>query len=133
MQIDADEFGKAIAQLNEIFDEAESITPKVVLENMLGCLSAYLIFLCIPTNYEKCLRRVSKKVLQLNTSLFVPQGLLMIDPAERGLRVIEVCIMRSDRSPSGVAKPGAINGQVRQPLLATSNNNPLANQINQIV
>ncbi|TPP67444.1 Golgi autoantigen golgin subfamily a 7 [Fasciola gigantica] len=92
-RINPSRFADAISRLNKLFDEAESITPSVFMENMLGCLTAYLAFLCIRTHYEKVLQRVTLAVKDLNETVFIPSGLLMIDPAERGLRVIELCIL----------------------------------------
>ncbi|CAH8483458.1 unnamed protein product [Dicrocoelium dendriticum] len=88
-------YADAIGQLNKLFHEAESISPAVCLENVLGCLTAYLSFLCIRTHYEKILKKVTLTVEELNEKLFLPSGLLMIDPSERGLRVIELRILHS--------------------------------------
>ncbi|CDS42071.1 acetyl coenzyme A C acetyltransferase [Echinococcus multilocularis] len=94
-KIPPEEFAKAISDLNAIFDKAEALTPGVVCENLTGCLTAYLLFLCMPTHYERMLDKIAYRVIQLNDQIFMPHGLLMIDPAERGLRVIEICILNS--------------------------------------
>ncbi|KAA0188016.1 Golgin subfamily A member 7 [Fasciolopsis buskii] len=88
LRINPSQFADAINRLNDLFDEAESITPGVFMENVLGCLTAYLAFLCIQTHYEKVLQQVTLAVKDLNETVFIPCGLLMIDPAERGLRVV---------------------------------------------
>ncbi|VDP86035.1 unnamed protein product [Echinostoma caproni] len=62
-----DETGNAISRLNKLFDEAEAITPGVCMENALGCLTAYLAFLCIRTHYEKV--RVIQFVGCMNTGI----------------------------------------------------------------
>ncbi|EUB62462.1 Golgin subfamily A member 7B [Echinococcus granulosus] len=99
--IPPEEFAKAISDLNAMFDKAEALTPGVVCENLTGCLTAYLLFLCMPTHYERMLDKIAYRVIQLNDQIFMPHGLLMIDPAERGLRVIEICILNStDPNPS---------------------------------
>lgn len=36
-----------------MFDKAEALTPGVICENLTGCLTAYLLFLCMPTHYER--------------------------------------------------------------------------------
>ncbi|KAF8565136.1 hypothetical protein P879_06917 [Paragonimus westermani] len=87
-------YAEAIGKLNTLFDEAERISPAVCFENALGCLTAYLTFLCIRTHYEKILRKVTLAVEDLNEKLFLSSGLLMIDPSERGLRVIELRILQ---------------------------------------
>ncbi|VDL92824.1 unnamed protein product [Schistocephalus solidus] len=94
-KISPEEFAKAISELNQLFDEAESLSAAVVCENITACLFAYMLFLCMPTHYERStceleqvLEKISYRVIQLNSEVFVPKGLLMIDPAERGLRVV---------------------------------------------
>ncbi|OON18298.1 hypothetical protein X801_05849, partial [Opisthorchis viverrini] len=52
-RINPTRYAEAIGQLNKLFDEAEAISPAVCFENALGCLTAYLAFLCINTHYEK--------------------------------------------------------------------------------
>ncbi|CAL8070017.1 unnamed protein product [Calicophoron daubneyi] len=86
-------YADAIGRLNKLFDEAEEISPAVCLENTIGCLTAYLAFICMRTHYDKVLRKVTHAVEDLNEKVFLPCGLLMIDPSERGLRVIELCIL----------------------------------------
>ncbi|VDM18327.1 unnamed protein product [Hydatigera taeniaeformis] len=97
-RIPPEEFAKAISDLNAMFDKAEALTPGVVCENLTGCLTAYLLFLCMPTHYERMLDKIAYRVIQLNDQIFMPHGLLMIDPAERGLRMIEICILNSTDS-----------------------------------
>ncbi|CAH8521190.1 unnamed protein product [Schistosoma mattheei] len=94
-RIPPNRYADAIARLNKLFDEAETINSSVCLENLFGCLTAYLIFLCMKTHYDKVLHKVTLAVADLNEKLFLPNGLLMIDPSERGLRVIELCIFHS--------------------------------------
>ena len=36
------------------------------------------------------LDKIAYRVIQLNDQVFMPHGLLMIDPAERGLRVVSI-------------------------------------------
>ncbi|VDQ07565.1 unnamed protein product [Trichobilharzia regenti] len=91
-RIPANRYADAITRLNKLFDEAETITSTVCLENLFGCLTAYLIFLCMKTHYDKVLQKVTLAVADLNEKLFLPNGLLMIDPSERGLRVVSFII-----------------------------------------
>ncbi|CAH8504270.1 unnamed protein product [Schistosoma turkestanicum] len=94
-RIPPNRFADAIARLNKLFDEAETVNSSVCLENLFGCLTAYLIFLCMNTHYDKVLHKVTLAVADLNEKLFLPDEFLMIDPSERGLRVIELCIFHS--------------------------------------
>lgn len=51
--------------MNNLYAEAEKLGGKSYLEGCLACLTAYTIFLCMETHYEKvCTRRVSDVVGQ---------------------------------------------------------------------
>lgn len=78
-------------------------------EGCFACLTAYLLYCCTDTHYEKvlificlisnnqlkidflfikCLKKVAKFIVEQNERVYVPRGLLIIDPIERGLRVV---------------------------------------------
>uniref|UniRef100_A0A8Q3WLN5 Golgin subfamily A member 7 n=20 Tax=Eutheria TaxID=9347 RepID=A0A8Q3WLN5_HUMAN len=42
------------------------------------------------THYEKVLKKVSKYIQEQNEKIYAPQGLLLTDPIERGLRVFRL-------------------------------------------
>lgn len=92
-KIDSNEFEQVVEHINSIYADAESLSPRTYMENCFACLTAYLILLCMKTNYEKNVRKASEYIIAQNDRLFIPKGLLMIDPMERGLRVIEICII----------------------------------------
>ncbi|KFV13362.1 Golgin subfamily A member 7B, partial [Tauraco erythrolophus] len=70
------------------------------LEGCLACATAYFIFLCMETHYEKVLKKISKYIQEQNEKIYAPRGLLLTDPLERGMRVIEISIYE-DRCSSG--------------------------------
>ena len=59
----------------------------------MACLTAYVIYFCTETHYEKCLKKVSRFVHEQNEQVWTKRGLLLTDPVERGLRVIEIAIL----------------------------------------
>lgn len=67
------------------------------MEGCLACLTAYTIFLCMETHYEKVLKKITRYIKDQNEKIYAPRGLLLTDPIERGLRVIEITIFE-DRS-----------------------------------
>uniref|UniRef100_A0A3P9DPK7 Golgin subfamily A member 7 n=1 Tax=Maylandia zebra TaxID=106582 RepID=A0A3P9DPK7_9CICH len=52
-QIDKQQFEETIQTLNNLYAEAEKLGGKSYLEGCLACLTAYTIFLCMETHYEK--------------------------------------------------------------------------------
>ena len=52
-KLDPNEFESVIERINEIYAEAERLSARTCFENCCACLTAYLILLCMPTNYEK--------------------------------------------------------------------------------
>lgn len=63
-QIDKQQFEETIQTLNNLYAEAEKLGGKSYLEGCLACLTAYTIFLCMETHYEKVKqKRVHIRVL----------------------------------------------------------------------
>ncbi len=52
-KIEAAEFEDVIDRINAVYAEAEQLSAKTCFENCLACMTAYLILICMPTNYEK--------------------------------------------------------------------------------
>lgn len=90
--IDRHLFEQTINTLNRIYAEAEKTSTTTFCESCLGCLTSYVIYLCIETHYKKCLKRISAYLEDQNETVYLPRGLLITDPIERGLRVIEIAI-----------------------------------------
>ncbi|KAL0277371.1 UNVERIFIED_CONTAM: hypothetical protein PYX00_004687 [Menopon gallinae] len=87
-KIDPLTFERTITQLNLYFEEAERATCSTYCEGCFACLTAYLIYLCSQTHYEKCLRKVAKFIAEQNQTVYEPKNLHITDPIERGLRVV---------------------------------------------
>lgn len=92
-KISSSEFADVIERINAIYEDAERLSARTYLENCFACLTAYLLLICMPTNYEKNVKKASELITMENDRLFIPKGLLMIDPMERGLRCIEICMI----------------------------------------
>lgn len=52
-QLDKQQFEETIQALNNLYAEAEKLGGKSYLEGFLACMTAYTIFLCMETHYEK--------------------------------------------------------------------------------
>lgn len=92
-KIEQSQFEQTVNHINGIFDEAERVGPRTYLEGCMGCVTAYLIFLCIHTKYNKCLKRLAEYINEQNQNVFIPRGLMITNPMDRGLRVIEIVIV----------------------------------------
>lgn len=116
LQLERQAFEHTINRLNNYFTEAEKASCSTYCEGCLACMTAYLIYICKETHYEKvsnnfysefckfllsmfqCLKKVSKFVAEQNERVYQPRGLLLTDPSMRGLRVIEISCL--DRPPN---------------------------------
>ncbi|KAF0035176.1 hypothetical protein F2P81_012934 [Scophthalmus maximus] len=87
--LDKQQFEETIQTLNNLYAEAEKLGGKSYLEGCLACLTAYTIFLCMETHYEKMLKKIARFIKDQNEKIYAPRGLLLTDPIERGLRVQE--------------------------------------------
>ena len=38
------------------------------------------------------LKKIGRYIQQENDSVYVPRGLMLVDPSERGLRVVSLCV-----------------------------------------
>ncbi|CAJ1053124.1 golgin A7 family%2C member Ba [Xyrichtys novacula] len=81
-------FEDTVKTLNNYYAEAEKIGGQSYLEGCLACATAYLIFLCMETRYEKVLKKIAKYIQEQNEKIYAPRGLLITDPIERGMRVV---------------------------------------------
>uniref|UniRef100_A0A0N8EU63 Golgin subfamily A member 7B n=1 Tax=Heterocephalus glaber TaxID=10181 RepID=A0A0N8EU63_HETGA len=102
-------FEETVKTLNGFYTEAEKIGGSSYLEGCLACATAYFIFLCMETHYEKVLKKISRYIQEQNEKIFAPRGLLLTDPVERGMRVIEISIYE-DRCSSGSSSSGSSSG-----------------------
>ncbi|KAK7930191.1 hypothetical protein WMY93_006586 [Mugilogobius chulae] len=83
-------FEDTVKTLNNYYAEAEKIGGQSYLEGCLACVTAYLIFLCMETRYEKVLKKIAKYIQEQNEKIYAPRGLLITDPIERGMRVVSL-------------------------------------------
>ncbi|KAM3606570.1 uncharacterized protein V6R79_018900 [Siganus canaliculatus] len=79
---------ETVKTLNSFYVEAEKIGGQSYLEGCLACATAYIIFLCMETRYEKVLKKISGYIQEQNEKIYAPRGLLLTDPIERGMRVV---------------------------------------------
>ncbi|XP_060727363.1 golgin subfamily A member 7B [Tachysurus vachellii] len=99
-------FEDTVKTLNNYYAEAEKISGQSYLEGCMACVSAYIIFLCMETRYEKVLKKISMYIQEQNENIYAPRGLLITDPIERGMRVIEISVFE-DRSSTGSCSSGS--------------------------
>ncbi|XP_031731700.1 golgin subfamily A member 7-like isoform X3 [Anarrhichthys ocellatus] len=52
-RIDKQQFEETVRTLNNLYAEAEKLGSQSYIEGCLACLTAYIIFLCMETHYEK--------------------------------------------------------------------------------
>ncbi|KAJ8250727.1 hypothetical protein COCON_G00226490 [Conger conger] len=107
-------FEDTVKTLNRFYAEAEKIGGQSYLEGCMACATAYVIFLCMETRYEKVLKKISRYIQEQNEKIYAPRGLLLTDPIERGMRVIEISIFEdrgSSSSSSGSSSTSSSSGR----------------------
>jgi len=92
-KIDRQQFDYTINTINSLFKEAEKGSWSTYCEGCMACLTAYIIYFCAETHYEKCLGKIKRFVRDQNEQVWTKHGLLLTDPVERGLRVVEITIL----------------------------------------
>jgi len=53
LKIDRNVFETTLNKLNEFYADAEALSARTYCENCFACLTAYIIYLCMDTHYEK--------------------------------------------------------------------------------
>ncbi|TRY84092.1 hypothetical protein DNTS_008936, partial [Danionella cerebrum] len=89
-RIEKNLFEETVKTLNTYYAEAEKISGQSYMEGCLACATAYIVFLCMETRYEKILKSISLYIQEQNEKIYAPRGLLLTDPIERGMRVVIV-------------------------------------------
>jgi len=91
-KVDRGTYENTLNNLNQLYAEAEKIECKTLCEGCFSCLTAYLIFFCMDSHYDKTLKKVARYIAEQNEQVYLPRGLMLTDPIERGLRCIEIAI-----------------------------------------
>ncbi len=92
-RIERQQFEFTVNMMNSMYAEAERANCATFCEGCMACLTAYLVYFCSETHYEKCLKKVARFVVEQNEQVWTKRGLLLTDPIERGLRVLEISIL----------------------------------------
>jgi len=87
---------KTINTINKLFNEAERTDTTSLFQGCGACITGYLIYMCMDTPYEKCMKTLAQYVHEQNENVYIPKGLVLTNPMERGLRVIEILIVESN-------------------------------------
>uniref|UniRef100_A0A668SQC7 Golgin subfamily A member 7 n=1 Tax=Oreochromis aureus TaxID=47969 RepID=A0A668SQC7_OREAU len=67
-RIDKQQFEETVRALNNMYAEAEKLGSQSYIEGCLACLTAYTVFLCMETHYEKGAWIAGPFYLELNCS-----------------------------------------------------------------
>lgn len=81
-----DEFFLFIENLNEIYLDAEKLR---LCEGCIACLTAYLLYCCIETHKQKCMKRASELIVSQN-DVWKDRGITVFDPMSKGFRILEI-------------------------------------------
>uniref|UniRef100_A0A914ZHJ9 Ras modification protein ERF4 n=1 Tax=Parascaris univalens TaxID=6257 RepID=A0A914ZHJ9_PARUN len=92
-KISEEEWNHTITTLNSHYNKAEEVCCASVMETLLGCLSCYISRVFTKTQYEKQLLEISTFLSEQNRNVYLPVGLHLTDPIERGLRVFEISLI----------------------------------------
>lgn len=96
------------------------MSSRVFCESCCACLTAYFAYLCMDSFYDKCARKVSNFIDEQNDLKWRPRGLLITDPLERGLRVIEITVFL-DKAEQRFAPPAPQPQSAAPPAVSTTN------------
>lgn len=84
--ISQEEFAQFIGTLNDIYSDAEKLK---FCEGCAACLTAYLLYCCIETHKQKCMRKAAEFINEQNER-WRDKGITVFDPISRGFRILEI-------------------------------------------
>lgn len=90
LQLTPEQLKETITKINSFFEEAEAHTSSLYWRNFANCLVGYVADFCLANPYDKHMKEMSAYVQEQNKLVYNPRGLVLIDPLDRGLRVIEI-------------------------------------------
>ncbi|KAI1280429.1 Golgin subfamily A member 7 [Halotydeus destructor] len=102
-------FNYVVETVNYFYQQGEEMSSRVFCESCCACFTAYLAYICMDSFYDKCAKKVSDFIEDQNDLKWKPRGLLLTDPIERGLRVIEITIFLDKAQQR---QPASISGHV---------------------
>ncbi|GAU92465.1 hypothetical protein RvY_04542 [Ramazzottius varieornatus] len=88
-KMDPTTFQTIIQRLNEIYEDAETPNCATAWENCIGCCTCYMAFLFMESRYNKFLKKARAYIAEQNRQLS-SSGITIVDPYERGMRLIEI-------------------------------------------
>uniref|UniRef100_A0A0N5AGL9 Ras modification protein ERF4 n=1 Tax=Syphacia muris TaxID=451379 RepID=A0A0N5AGL9_9BILA len=94
-KISEETWRNTIETLNEHYNKAEKVCCSTVMETLIGCFSCYISRIFSKTQYEKQLVEIKRFIDEQNETIYIPAGLHLTDPIERGMRVFEISILTS--------------------------------------
>ncbi|KAI1727357.1 golgin subfamily A member 7/ERF4 family domain-containing protein [Ditylenchus destructor] len=114
--VSRDDWEETIETINAEFTVAEQVCLASVAETVLGLFSCYISRLFFPTRYQKQLDKVRRYIDVQNKRIFLPVGLCLLDPMERGLRIIEINILSTGRVISSSPSPSSTTPMITQSI-----------------
>ena len=100
---------ETIEKINSHFANAEKVCLGSIVESTLGLCTCYISRLFIKTEYQKELVKLRAYIENQNRNIFLPVGLCIADPMERGLRIIEVNILSTGKLCAPTPSPPISN------------------------
>uniref|UniRef100_A0A1I7XZ20 Ras modification protein ERF4 n=2 Tax=Steinernema glaseri TaxID=37863 RepID=A0A1I7XZ20_9BILA len=122
--ISPDAWDNVITTLNSLFVEAERVCSSSVVETLLGCFTCYISRAFSKTIYERNLERIMTYIDEQNRDLFMPAGLFLSDPMERGLRMLEISILQTGASQGKIASSPSEGAAAPPPTIQVNSHSP---------
>ncbi|CAB3406146.1 unnamed protein product [Caenorhabditis bovis] len=97
--IPRDVWENTIHRINKIFEDAEAINARTIFETVLGCVTCYCSRLVSTSIFDKKLIELKEFLKRENSEIYHKAGLHIMNPMERGLRVIEISILNTIEEP----------------------------------
>uniref|UniRef100_A0A7E4VEQ5 Ras modification protein ERF4 n=1 Tax=Panagrellus redivivus TaxID=6233 RepID=A0A7E4VEQ5_PANRE len=93
-------YTSTIDNINTLFAEVEEVGTQSAAETFVSCATCYLNRFFAQSRYEKQLARIQAYIAEQNRLTFIPAGIVMTDPMQRGMRVLELSLLATGGPPA---------------------------------
>ena len=90
--IEENEFQQIITKINKIFDEAETVTLRSIIEETLSCFTCGITECCIKNQYHDKMVELQKFLKEVNKRY---PGVYFIHPINNGFLCLEISVTKN--------------------------------------
>ena len=86
--MDPEQYHRTLARINRYYQDGETSTYMQLLESVAGCVSLYALYCCYDGSLVRQMRQMDDFIESENKLIYVPRGVLIVNPLSNGNRYV---------------------------------------------